>query len=40
VIMQTAFFKISNIIPLKTALAEIKDAIKKSTARRARRCWI
>jgi pyruvate-ferredoxin/flavodoxin oxidoreductase len=30
VIMQTAFFKISNIIPLKTALAEIKDAIKKS----------
>ena len=30
VIMQTAFFKISNIIPLKTAIAEIKDAIKKS----------
>ncbi len=30
VIMQTAFFKISNIIPLKIALAEIKDAIKKS----------
>jgi pyruvate-ferredoxin/flavodoxin oxidoreductase len=30
VIMQTAFFKISSIIPLKTALAEIKDAIKKS----------
>jgi pyruvate-ferredoxin/flavodoxin oxidoreductase len=30
VIMQTAFFKISNIIPLKTALAEIKDAIKYS----------
>jgi pyruvate-ferredoxin/flavodoxin oxidoreductase len=30
VIMQTAFFKISNIIPLKTAVAEIKDAIKKS----------
>ncbi|MBI5483398.1 MAG: pyruvate:ferredoxin (flavodoxin) oxidoreductase, partial [Deltaproteobacteria bacterium] len=30
VIMQTAFFKISNIIPLNTALKEIKDAIKKS----------
>ncbi|MCM0080983.1 pyruvate:ferredoxin (flavodoxin) oxidoreductase [Geomonas sp. Red32] len=30
VIMQTAFFKISNIIPLETALAAIKDAIKKS----------
>jgi pyruvate-ferredoxin/flavodoxin oxidoreductase len=30
VIMQTAFFKISNIIPLQTALAAIKDAIKKS----------
>lgn len=30
VIMQTAFFKISNIIPLTTALGEIKGAIKKS----------
>jgi pyruvate-ferredoxin/flavodoxin oxidoreductase len=30
VIMQTAFFKISNIIPLKLAIEEIKDAIKKS----------
>ena len=30
VIMQTAFFKISGIIPLETALAEIKGAIKKS----------
>ena len=30
VIMQTAFFKISNIIPLELAIAEIKDAIKKS----------
>ncbi|MGD0585067.1 MAG: pyruvate:ferredoxin (flavodoxin) oxidoreductase [Oryzomonas sp.] len=30
VIMQTSFFKISNIIPLKTAVASIKDAIKKS----------
>ena len=30
VIMQTAFFKISNIIPLEQAIAEIKDAIKKS----------
>ena len=30
VIMQTAFFKISNIIPLQTAVKAIKDAIKKS----------
>jgi pyruvate-ferredoxin/flavodoxin oxidoreductase len=30
VIMQTAFFKISNIIPLETALEHIKDAIKKT----------
>ena len=30
VIMQTAFFKISNIMPLETALDAIKDAIKKS----------
>ncbi|MHC4203823.1 MAG: pyruvate:ferredoxin (flavodoxin) oxidoreductase, partial [Planctomycetota bacterium] len=30
VIMQTAFFKISDIIPLDTAVASIKDAIKKS----------
>ncbi|HEY6872279.1 MAG TPA: pyruvate:ferredoxin (flavodoxin) oxidoreductase [Geobacteraceae bacterium] len=30
VIMQTAFFKISGIIPLESALAAIKDAIKKS----------
>jgi pyruvate-ferredoxin/flavodoxin oxidoreductase len=30
VIMQTAFFKISGIIPLETAIKAIKDAIKKS----------
>src|SRR5512146_2903336 len=30
VIMQTAFFKISGIIPIKDAVASIKDAIKKS----------
>ena len=30
VIMQTAFFKISNIIPLEAAVKAIKDAIKKS----------
>ena len=30
VIMQTAFFKISSIIPLDTALEHIKDAIKKT----------
>ncbi|MGD9110218.1 MAG: pyruvate:ferredoxin (flavodoxin) oxidoreductase, partial [Phycisphaerales bacterium] len=30
VIMQTAFFKISNVIPLDTAVEAIKDAIKKT----------
>jgi pyruvate-ferredoxin/flavodoxin oxidoreductase len=30
VIMQTAFFKISNIIPIDTAVGAIKDAIKKT----------
>jgi len=30
VIMQTAFFKISNIIPIDTAIEQIKKAIKKS----------
>jgi pyruvate-ferredoxin/flavodoxin oxidoreductase len=30
VIMQTAFFKISNVIPLEIAVKAIKDAIKKS----------
>jgi pyruvate-ferredoxin/flavodoxin oxidoreductase len=30
VIMQTAFFKISDIIPLESAIGAIKDAIKKS----------
>jgi len=30
VIMQTAFFKISNVIPIDTAVAAIKDAIKKT----------
>jgi len=30
VIMQTAFFKISNIIPLETALGAIKDAIQET----------
>ncbi|MHC4544280.1 MAG: pyruvate:ferredoxin (flavodoxin) oxidoreductase, partial [Planctomycetota bacterium] len=30
VIMQTAFFKISNILPVETAVKAIKDAIKKS----------
>ncbi len=33
VIMQTAFFKISNIIPLNQAIREIKDAIDKSYAK-------
>ncbi len=33
VIMQTAFFKISSIIPLDQALREIKDAIDKSYAK-------
>ncbi|MDD5458760.1 MAG: pyruvate:ferredoxin (flavodoxin) oxidoreductase [Phycisphaerae bacterium] len=30
VIMQTAFFKISNVIPVDTAVSAIKDAIKKT----------
>jgi len=30
VIMQTAFFKISNILPIETAVKAIKDAIKKT----------
>ncbi|MFH1727695.1 MAG: pyruvate:ferredoxin (flavodoxin) oxidoreductase [Pseudomonadota bacterium] len=30
VIMQTAFFKISNVIPIETAVNAIKDAIRKS----------
>ena len=30
VIMQTAFFKISNIIPIETAVKAIKDAVKKT----------
>ncbi|APG24903.1 pyruvate:ferredoxin (flavodoxin) oxidoreductase [Syntrophotalea acetylenica] len=34
VIMQTAFFAISNIIPLETAVAQIKDAIVKSYGKR------
>jgi len=37
VIMQTAFFKISNIIPLETAVKAIKDAIKKSYGKRGER---
>jgi len=34
VIMQTAFFKISNIIPLDTAVKAIKDAIQKTYGRK------
>ncbi|OHB67863.1 MAG: pyruvate:ferredoxin (flavodoxin) oxidoreductase, partial [Planctomycetes bacterium RBG_13_62_9] len=34
VIMQTAFFKISNIIPLDKALEAIKDAIRKTYAKK------
>ncbi|MRR57225.1 MAG: pyruvate:ferredoxin (flavodoxin) oxidoreductase [Deltaproteobacteria bacterium] len=37
VIMQTAFFKISGIIPLDTAVKAIKDAIKKSYGKRGER---
>ncbi len=34
VIMQTAFFKISNVIPLEIAIKAIKDAILKSYGRK------
>jgi len=34
VIMQTAFFKISNIIPLDTAVKAIKDAVQKTYGRK------
>jgi len=34
VIMQTAFFKISNIIPLNTAVNAIKDAVRKTYGRK------
>ncbi len=37
VIMQTAFFKISNIIPLDTAVEAIKDAIKKTYGKKGRK---
>jgi pyruvate-ferredoxin/flavodoxin oxidoreductase len=34
VIMQTAFFKISNVIPLDTAIKAIKDSVKKTYGRK------
>ncbi len=34
VIMQTAFFKISSVIPLETAVKAIKDAVKKTYGRK------
>jgi len=37
VIMQTAFFKISNIIPLDTAVEAIKDAIKKTYGKKGQK---
>ena len=37
VIMQTAFFKISNIIPLDTAVKAIKDAIQKSYGKKGQK---
>ena len=37
VIMQTAFYKISNIIPLDTAVAAIKDAIKKTYGKKGQK---
>ena len=37
VIMQTAFFKISNIIPLETAIKAIKDAIQKTYGKKGRK---
>jgi len=37
VIMQTAFFKISNIIPLETAIGAIKDAIVKTYGKKGQK---
>jgi pyruvate-ferredoxin/flavodoxin oxidoreductase len=37
VIMQTAFFKISNIIPLDTAVAAIKDSIEKTYGKKGKK---
>jgi pyruvate-ferredoxin/flavodoxin oxidoreductase len=37
VIMQTAFFKISNIIPLETAVGAIKDAIQKTYGKKGQK---
>jgi pyruvate-ferredoxin/flavodoxin oxidoreductase len=37
VIMQTAFFKISNIIPLDTAIKAIKDAIQKTYGKKGQK---
>ena len=37
VIMQTAFFKISNIIPIDTAVGAIKDAIKKTYGKKGQK---
>jgi len=37
VIMQTAFFKISNVIPLETAIGAIKDAIKKTYGKKGQK---
>jgi len=37
VIMQTAFFKISNVIPLETAIKAIKDAIKDSYGKKGQK---
>ena len=37
VIMQTAFFKISNIIPLETALKAIKDATQRTYGKKGQK---
>jgi len=37
VIMQTAFFKISNIIPIDTAVKAIKDAVKKTYGKKGQK---
>ncbi len=37
VIMQTAFFKISNVIPLETAVGAIKDAIRKTYGKKGQK---
>ena len=39
-IMQAAFFKLTNVIPIDDAVKYLKEGIEKSTARKVRTSWI